>query len=150
MSYLGILIVITVAISLTGAGLAGFSLYLSNQLRKTVNDLDTETMAGAVLDFDEEIEANQKQLAMIAHEIQELKKEREIDQAKFMKLDNEYAELHEFVNRGIKRMSTRAQRAEMISDFNEDLEELDEKLNGNSQADMFRDPNKKPKLVRTR
>lgn len=76
--------------------------------------------------------------------------EKEIDllKHKFTVIESSFAELHEFVNRGIKRMSTRAKRAEELSMLNEDLNELEGLEEQSNQSEMFEDPNRRPRLIR--
>jgi hypothetical protein len=63
-------------------------------------------------------------------------------------LESKFAELHEYVTRGIKRMATRNARAEQLNALNEDLAELEEAGQEQNQLDFFEDPNQRPRLVR--
>lgn len=66
--------------------------------------------------------------------------------ANVSRLELEVAELTEFVSRNLKKMSTRAARAEELNALMDQAKELDRQ----EDPDLFRtvDPNRKPKLMR--
>lgn len=75
----------------------------------------------------------------LTDDILEVKVDLETNAGKIGRLELDYSELHEFVNRGIKRMATRASRAEELTELYEQSQALDETPNPSpDNIDLFR------------
>lgn len=133
---------IIAAVALAALAMAAYSYYAWKAEVARFQDLDTERMLSQMMELAEKVRD-------LAEEFHEMRKQMDLDKATISRIELEFSELTEFVNRGIKRMSTRAQRAEMMTQFNEDLEELEHKLErpaGNT-PDLF-NPARRPRIVR--
>lgn len=111
-------------------------------LAKNPNDLDTDEIWDT-------LGRNQESLKTHAQEIENCYSGIKKMETDVSTLGTQFSELYEFVNRGIKRMSARNQRAEELLAFHEDLNELDAASGSPDQTSMnFEDPNHRGKLVR--
>lgn len=120
-------------------GIFGIGVYM---LAKNPNDLNTA-------EYDAFLDRLQENQEILEGDTKKLFKQGQEQQVTIDSLQSRFAELHEFVNRGIQRMSARNQRAEELLKFHEDLDELSQ-VNGNQQQMDFNevDPNAQGKLVR--
>lgn len=83
-------------------------------------------------DLDEDFQDLEAQIYQANQGIADLEKRLEMQDTKISKLELECSELYEFVNRNLKKMSTRAQRAEELTQLLEESKEIDSR-----QSDMF-------------
>lgn len=91
--------------------------------------LDPETLADAL----RHSEKNRDAIQEWAGEVESLT-------GKVRALESQFAELHEFVNRNLKKMSTRAARAEALTDLLEQSKEIDAGDKAQSKLEFHRGP----------
>lgn len=123
---------------------------LLNQ-QKRIQSLSQHLDTTLIEDIGDAVDQLSEDTVSITEKIQHILKSREIEQAKIAKLESQFAELHEFVNRGIKRMSTRAQRAELLDEVMRQSKELDteqdDELPGQLKMEFDGYPEDRPKLI---
>lgn len=77
-------------------------------------------------------------------EIDELKRKQRSLESEISSLSLDVTELYEFVDRNMKKMASRNQRAEQLAQFVEEARKIEEPEN--EQTNMF--PNSRPRIVR--
>lgn len=130
--------------------LAGWSLYRTNHLAPPENMQHLRAAENSIEELFEGLNSLELAIENLAGKIPDPETMESI-QAKQNSLGLEMSELQEFVSRNLKKMSTRAQRAEALNELMEQSKELDEE-SGQQPSQRGRydpsSPNRRPRLVR--